>query len=57
MQKVHCFGTSNARYFWNVKLAGNGSGEYRSRHSTAAGVRGEFSRNGQKVIKVTPARA
>lgn len=51
-QKKHGSG-SNARYFWAVTTA-SGTGVYRSRHATAAGVRGEFARNGNKITKIKP---
>lgn len=57
MQKIHKHGTDGDRYFWMVTIAGEGSGEYRSRHSTAAGVRAEFAKHGKKVTRVRAVRA
>lgn len=55
-QKIHKNGKGDTRYFWNVTDQ-TGPGVYRSRHATAAGVRKEFSKNGQKVTAVRPVRA
>lgn len=50
-QKIH-FEKAGYRYFWNVSVKGEGTGEYRSRHATAAGVRQEFKKNGKDVTSV-----
>lgn len=51
-QKIH-LEKDGARYFWNVSVRGEGTGEYRSRHSTAQGVKQEFMKNGKSVTSVT----
>lgn len=57
-QKVHgCGVNKERRYFWNVTVVGEGSGQYRSRHATTAGVRSEFKKNGKKVLSVVAAKA
>lgn len=45
-QKIHGYGTE-ARYFYNVSIKAEGTGQYRSRHATTAGVRKEFIKNGK----------
>ena len=57
MQKIQQHGKGDVRYFWNIKGADGKTGVYRSRHSTAAGVRQEFARAGQKLTSVTQVRA
>lgn len=52
MQKTH-FEKDGTRYFWNVSVKGEGTGEYRSRHSTSQGVKREFMKNGKSVTSVT----
>ena len=56
-QKMHCHGSDGNRYFWIINVQGEGSGEYRSRHATTAGVRNEFKRAGKKVVSIKAARA
>ena len=55
-QKIHGYG-SEARYFWNVSVVGEGPGRYRSRHSTSAGVRAEFRKNGKSLTSCKPVSA
>jgi len=53
-QKIH-FEKDGTRYFWNVSIKGEGTGEYRSRHATAADVKAEFKKNGKSVTSVKAA--
>lgn len=53
IQKQHGYG-SEARYFWYVTVANEGPGRYRSRHSTSAGVRSEFRKNGKVLTSCKP---
>lgn len=55
IQKIHGR-SSDIRYFWNVKTATGEKMEYRSRHSTPKGVRGQLSKSGIKVTSCTAAR-
>ena len=56
MHKQHGYG-SEARFFYNVTVKSEGSGRYRSRHSTTAGVRSEFIKNGKVLTSCKPVSA
>lgn len=56
-QKIQKNGKGDIRYFWKVNVKGEGSGTYRSRHSTTAGVRAEFRKHGKTVLSVTAKKA
>ena len=55
-QKIHGYGRE-ARYFYNVSIANEGTGRYRSRHTTTAGVRAEFRKHGKVLTSCKPVSA
>jgi len=52
MQKIEKCGMDGNRFYWTVNVQGEGTGTYRSRHSTSKGVRQEFAKHGKKIVSI-----
>lgn len=53
-QKIHHNGKGDTRYFWDVEIANEGKGEYRSRHPHSSDVVHEFAKHGKMILSIEP---